>query len=138
MTALMAASRTAMTMLGTVLQSKPARSAKSSAVLSTVSTLSIEEPSVSETRLVVESGNLVPVAGTSRVLDAVAAMMEVCLWNDRMSRIAGERAVEAGQERMSRSMKVWFKSDAGGAVTAPGGVGCGKGFARAAQVELCL
>ena len=56
-TALMAASRTAMTMLGTVHESKPARSAKSWAVLPTVSTLSSEEPSVRETRLVVESGN---------------------------------------------------------------------------------
>src|ERR1035437_1458307 len=70
MTALMAASRTAMTMLGTVSGSNPARWAKSSAVRPTVSTLSRVEPSVRETRLVVESGNEGPCARAGNELDA--------------------------------------------------------------------
>jgi hypothetical protein len=57
-------------MLGTVSVLNPARCAKSSAVRSTVSTLSIVEVSVSDTRLVVESANGILVASTSLGLDA--------------------------------------------------------------------
>jgi len=56
--------------LGTVSESKPARWAKSSAVRPTVSTLSSVEPSVRETRLVVESGNLGPCRRAGNGLDA--------------------------------------------------------------------
>ena len=56
-----------MAMLGTVSSSNPARTANSCAVCSTVSTLSMEEPSVSDMRLVVESGNQVPLADTGRL-----------------------------------------------------------------------
>ena len=47
-------------LFGMVSSSKPARAANSSPVRSTLSTLSSEEFSVSETRLAVESGNAVP------------------------------------------------------------------------------
>ena len=89
-TALTAASRTAIAMFGTVSSSKPARAAKSSAVLSTTSTLSMVDPSVRDARLVVESGNLILWWDARRHPGHTEAMMAVCLRISRMSRCLGD------------------------------------------------
>jgi hypothetical protein len=125
-----------MTMLGTVSGSKPARRAKSSAVRSTVSTLSIVEPSVRETRLVVESGNGHLDAGTGRGLDASCG-------ND------GSLLVELSNVKVVRRMRsgdscrgvckgsVQIDSGGGSCTTGWGRMRV-RGFARATRAEACL
>ena len=121
MTALTAASRTAMAMLGTVSSSKPARSANSCAVCSTLSTLSIEEPSVRDTRLVVESGNLVPLAGSDRLPQSGCSDDRSLLVDDSNVKGLGVYTGNMGVEVGDGERQMRFEAVA----AQPAGIGCG-------------
>jgi hypothetical protein len=94
-TAFTAASRTAMAICGIVSSSNPARCATCSAVSSILLTLSRDESRVKLTRLVVESAKDVLVVPVCRLSapgyqSRITAVMAVCLWIPRKSRLQGD------------------------------------------------
>src|SRR5579884_1591035 len=96
MTALMAASRTAMEMLGTASGSNPARAAKSSAVFSTELTLSSVEGRVRETRFV-GSDNRITLTAGGEGIRGFSPMKAVCL--EGQGDVKDGRRAAAGERR---------------------------------------